>query len=124
MSRKHEKRDPITGEYYPAAEPHVDGQPHRGDTVALRKDQRDLPGASPALDADSPGVSSSGSSPIDPAQLKAAFLQVMVDAGNRGLDVSRDQVVAELVNAAGAVHRQVAEAQAAAIVEFFMSDEG
>jgi hypothetical protein len=83
------------------------------ETGEMRTDAAPPPTAEPGR----PGL-------IDPAQLKAAFLQVMVDAGDRGLDVTRDQVVAELVNAAGAVHRFVAEAQAAAIVEFFLADEG
>lgn len=118
MARKHEKRDPITGEFYLAGEPHVDGQPHDGHAVKLRVDQKRVPANLP------PAAEPGRTGLIDPAKLKAAFLQVMVDAGDRGLDVTRDQVVAELVNAAGAVHRFVAEAQAAAIVEFFLADEG
>jgi hypothetical protein len=39
MPRKDEKRDPITGEFYPADEPHTDGQPHQGDVVHLRPNQ-------------------------------------------------------------------------------------
>ena len=113
MARKTENRDPITGEYYPAGEPHVDGQPHRGDTIVLRADQERV--------ATAPADPSSESALLH-LGLKAHFLAAMNGAVERHGEVSRAQIAEALVEAAMVVQRVAAHQQAAAIVEFFMPE--
>ncbi len=97
MARKAESRDPITGEYYPAGEPHVNGQPHRGDTITLRADQARVAAIAPLAPADAQLLH---------LGLKEHFLAAMNGAAERHVDVTRAQIIDALVEAArvGSIH--------------------